>query len=72
MVAIDMSMMPLKKIGNFFCLRVKGPFGLSKDLAPKRCLTFEKSSKSKEIRESMKGEEGNVHHNKYGGCCINQ
>jgi hypothetical protein len=33
---------------------------------------LKKSLKSKEIKESMKGEDGNVHHNKYGGCCTKQ
>jgi hypothetical protein len=30
---------------------------------------LKKSSKSKEIKECMKGEEGKVYRNKYGGCC---
>ncbi len=40
MVAIGMSLMPLKDIGKKICLQVKGPFGLSKDLGPKRHLNI--------------------------------
>jgi hypothetical protein len=40
MVAIGMSLMPLKDIGKEIFLQVKGPFGLSKDLGPKRCLNI--------------------------------
>jgi hypothetical protein len=36
MVDVNMSPMPPKVIGKEACLRAKGPFGLSKDLGPKR------------------------------------
>jgi hypothetical protein len=36
MVNIDMNLTPLKVIGKEACLQAKGPFGLSKDLRPKR------------------------------------
>jgi hypothetical protein len=31
-----------------------------------------KEEESKEIRDSMKVEDGSVHHKKYDGCCMKQ
>jgi len=36
MLDVDMNPTPLKVIGRKTCLRAKGPFGLLKDLGPKR------------------------------------
>jgi hypothetical protein len=40
MVDVDMNLTPPKVIGKEACLRVKGPFGLSEDLGPKRRLSI--------------------------------
>jgi hypothetical protein len=47
MVAIDMSLIPLKFIKINTCLWAKGPSKLSKDLGPKRCLNTWKKEESK-------------------------
>jgi len=47
MVAIDMSLTSLKVIGKEACLRTKGPFGVSKDLGPRRCPNTWKKGKIK-------------------------
>jgi hypothetical protein len=36
MVVVDMNSMPLKVIQREACLWTRGPFGLSKDLEPRR------------------------------------
>jgi len=48
MVVVGMNSMPLKIIGKIICLWVKGLFGLSKDLGPKRCLNTCKRSQRKQ------------------------
>jgi len=58
-----MSLMPPKVIGRKTCLQIKSPFGLSKEFRPKKSLNILKKYESKEIRVSMKVEEGGVHTN---------
>jgi hypothetical protein len=36
MMDVNMSLTPSKVIGREVCLQTKGPFGISKDLRPKR------------------------------------
>ncbi len=72
MVTINMNMMPLKVIRREAYLWARSPYGLSKDLGPKRCPNIWRKEKSKEIRDSMKVEDGSVHLNKYDGCCTKQ
>jgi hypothetical protein len=69
MVDVDMNLTPLKVISGEACLRAKGPSGLSKDLGPKRCPNILWRKESKEIRDSMKVEDGGVHRKRYNGCC---
>ncbi len=57
-----MSLMRLKVIEREVCLQYKGPFGLSKDPKPKRCLNILWKEESKEIKAFMKVGDGNVHH----------
>jgi hypothetical protein len=64
--------MPSRVIGREVCLRIRGLSKLSKDLGPKRCLNTWKNEEPKETRESMKVEEGGVHHNIYDGRCKKQ
>ncbi len=71
-VDVDMSPTPLKVIRMEAYLRAKGPSGLSKDLGPKRCPNTLWREKSKEIRNSMKVEDGSVHHKRYNGHCTKQ
>ncbi len=40
MVDVDMNPMPPKFIGREVCLQVKGLYGLSKDLGPKKCVNI--------------------------------
>jgi hypothetical protein len=68
MVDVNMSLTILKVIRREACLQAKGLFGLSKDLGPERHLNILWKEESKEIRASMKMENGNVHHKKYDGC----
>ncbi len=70
MVDVDMSLMPQKAIGREACLRIKGPLGLSKDLGPKRHPNTLWRGESKEIKDSMKVEDGGVHCKIYDGCCM--
>jgi hypothetical protein len=56
MVNFDMSLTPPKVIGRDVCLRAKGPYGLSKDLGPKRRPNILCREESKEIRDFMKVE----------------
>jgi hypothetical protein len=72
MVAIDMSLIPLKVIKINICLWAKGPYGLSKDLGPKRCLNIWKKEKSKKMRGFMKVEKKGVHCKKYDGHYMKQ
>ncbi len=58
MVDVDMSSTPLKVIGGEVCLWAKGPSGLSKELGPKGVQFFLWKEESKEIRDSMKVEDG--------------
>jgi hypothetical protein len=69
MVTIDMSLMPLKIIGKKTRLQTKGPFGLLKDLGPKRCQKFWRKEESKEIMDFVKVEDGSMHCKKYDGRC---
>lgn len=71
MVVVGMSLVPLRVIGREICLRVRGLSKLSKDLGPKKHLNTWKKE-SKETRESMKMEEGGVHHNRYDDHCKKQ
>jgi hypothetical protein len=71
MVAINMNPMPSKVIGRKACLQAKSPFGLSKDLGPKRCPNTWKKE-SKKVKDSMKMEKGNVHYKRYEGSCMKQ
>jgi hypothetical protein len=64
--------MQLKVIGRDVCLQAKTPFGLLNDLRPKRCLNILKREESKEIKNSMKVEDGSMHCKKYNGYCTKQ
>jgi hypothetical protein len=64
--------MPSKVIGREACLQAKSPSGLSNDLRPKRCPNILWKEESKEIRDSMKVENGSVHCKRYNGCCMKQ
>ncbi len=70
-VAISMNPMPPKVIGKELCLHVRGLFGLSKDLGPKRCPNTWRKEESKEVKDSMMVE-GGVHHKKYEGHWMKQ
>ncbi len=72
MVVVRMSLMPPKAIGRLTYLRIKGPFGLSKDPGPKKHPKILRKEESKETRDFMKVEVGGVHHNKYNGHCTKQ
>ncbi len=67
-----MSSTPLKVIGREVCLRTKGLFRISKDPGLKRCPNILWREESKEIRDSMKVEDGGVHHKRYDGHCTKQ
>jgi hypothetical protein len=67
MVDVDMNLTPLKIIEREICLQTKGLFGLSKDLESKKHLNTLWREESKEIRDSMKVEDGGVHCKKYNG-----
>jgi len=69
MMDVDMSWMPLKIIGGEACLWAKGPSKLSKDPGPKRGPNTLWKNESKDIKDSMKVENGGVHHKKYNGHC---
>jgi hypothetical protein len=56
--------MPSKVIGREACLQVRSPSKLSKDLGPKRCPNICKREESREIKDSVKVENGGVHHKK--------
>jgi hypothetical protein len=60
-MVVGMNPTPTKIIRKEGCFWAKGPFGLSKDLEPKRHQNIWRREKSKEIKDSMKVEEGNVH-----------
>ncbi len=72
MVDVDMSLTPPKVIGKEVCLQTKSPFKLLKDPKPKRCPNILWKEESKETRDSMKVENGGVHHKKYDGYCMKQ
>jgi len=72
LVDVDMNLTPPKVIGREACLRVKGLFGLSKDHGPKRHPNTLWKEESKEVKGSMKVENGGVHHKKYNGHCMKQ
>ncbi len=67
-----MSPTSLKVIGREACLQAKGPFGLSKDPRPKMRPNTLWREESKEIKDSMKVEDGGVHRKRYNGCCTKQ
>jgi len=69
MVAISINSMPLKVIGREAYLRAKGPSKLSKDFGPKRRPNTWRREELKEMKDSMKVEEGGVHHKRYEGHC---
>ncbi len=54
------------------CLQAKGPLGLLKDLEPKRRPNILWKEESKEIKDSMKVEDGSVHRKRYDGCYMKQ
>jgi hypothetical protein len=64
--------MPSNMIRSKACLRARGLFGLSKDLGPKRHSNTWRKDESKEVKYSMKVEEGGVHCKRYDGCYTNQ
>ncbi len=72
MVDVDMSSTPLKVIGKEVCLQTKGLFRLLKDPRPKRCPNTLWREESKEITDSMKVEDGGVHHKRYDEHCTKQ
>jgi hypothetical protein len=69
MVVVGMNLMAPKVIEREACLHARGPSRLSKDPEPKKRPNIWKREKSKEVRDSMKVEKGDVHHKKYEGCC---
>jgi hypothetical protein len=71
MVDVDMNLMPSKVIGREACLQAKGSLGL-KDLRPKRHPNILWREKLKEMKDSMKVEDGGVHCKRYDGCCAKQ
>jgi hypothetical protein len=72
MVIINMNLTLPKVIKNKVCLWAKGPYGLSKDLGPKSRPNTWRKEESKEIRDSVKVEDGGVHCNRYDGRCTKQ
>jgi hypothetical protein len=72
MVDVDMSSTPPKVIGREACLLAKGPSRLSKDPTCKRRPNILWKEESKEIRDSMKVENGGLHCRRYNGCCMKQ
>lgn len=72
MVDVEMNLMPSKIIGRGNCLRAKGPFGLLKDLGPKRHPNSWRREDSKEIKNFVKVEDGGVHLKIYDGHCTKQ
>jgi len=72
MVVVDVSLMSPKVIGKKVHLQARSPYGLSKDLELKRHPNTWRKEESKEIRDFVKVEDGNVHHKKYNGCCTKQ
>jgi hypothetical protein len=69
---VNMCSTPPKVIGKKACLRAKGPSRLSKDHGPKRRPSILWKEKSKEIKDSMKVEDGGVHYKRYDGHCTKQ
>ncbi len=63
---------PLKVIGKEACLQAKSFFMLSKYLKSKRRPNILWKEESKEIKVSMKVEDGGVYHKKYDGRCTKQ
>jgi hypothetical protein len=61
-----------KAVGRQACLRTKNPPKLLKDLRPKKRLNILMKEESKEVRDSMKTEDGSVHRNRYNGHCMKQ
>jgi hypothetical protein len=72
MVDVDMSSTPSKVIGKEAYLQTKNPSGLSNDLEPKRRPNTLWRGESKEIRDFMKVEDGDVHLKRYNGHCTKQ
>jgi len=69
MVDVNMNPTPPKVIRRESCLRTKNPSRLSKDFGPKRCPNTLWKEESKEIKDSLKVENGGVHHKRYDGHC---
>jgi hypothetical protein len=67
-----MSLTPSKVIGREAYIWTKGPFGLLKDLGPKKHPNILWREESKEIRDFMKVEDGGVHCKRYDGHCTKQ
>jgi hypothetical protein len=72
MVDVDMNSTPPKVIGRKAYLQAKGPYGLSKDPKPKRHPNILWREESKEIKDSMKVEDGGLHRKKYDGRSTKQ
>jgi hypothetical protein len=70
MVAISMSSMLLKVIGKETCLRVKSLWAI-KGSWTLNLITWTKDE-LKEIKDSIKVENGGVHHKKYDGRYMKQ
>jgi len=67
MVDVDMNPPPPKVIRREACLRTKSLSRLSKDLGPKRRPNILWKEESKEIKDSLKVENGSVHCKRYDG-----
>ncbi len=72
MVDVNVNSMPPKVIGKEARLRTRGPFGLSKNLGPKRCPNIWRRKEFFKINDPVKVENGGVRHKKYNGCCMKQ
>ncbi len=70
-VAVGMNLMPPKVIGRETCLCARGPFGLSKDLGPKKRPNIWKREESNVVRDFMKVKKGSVHCKIYEGRARN-
>jgi len=69
-VDVNVNSTPPKVIGREACLRDKCPFGLSKNHGPKRHPNTCRKEKSKETRDFVKVEIGDVHRKKYNERCM--
>ncbi len=72
MVVVGMRPMPPKAIEIKAYLQARSFSKLSKDHGPKRHPNTWRREESKEIRDSMKMENGSVHRIRYNGYCMKQ